>query len=72
MKLLEFGNRYARQSSWKDFALTKLCLFSMGLFVGSLFAGKWRDLMRKLALIGFVISYIPLLIQMIRVFRHKD
>ena len=30
-KLFDFGNRYARESTWKDFALVKFCLFSMGL-----------------------------------------
>lgn len=72
MKLLEFGNRYARQSTWKDFALTKICLFSMGLLIGSLFMGKWRDAMRKIALIVFAISYIALIVQMVRVFCQKD
>ena len=33
--LFAFGNRYASQSSWVDFALTKLCLFSMGLAAGA-------------------------------------
>ena len=27
-KLLEIGNRYAEQSNWTDFALTKICLTS--------------------------------------------
>ena len=30
-KLFDLGNRYARESTWKDFALVKLCLFSMGM-----------------------------------------
>ena len=30
-RLLDFGTRYAKQSNWTDYALTKLCLFSMGL-----------------------------------------
>ena len=25
-KLFDFGNRYARESTWKDFALVKFCL----------------------------------------------
>ena len=34
-KLFDFGNRYARESTWKDFALVKICLFSMGLAAGT-------------------------------------
>lgn len=33
-KLLETGNRYAEQSDWKDFALTKFCLCAMGILIG--------------------------------------
>ena len=33
-KLLELGNRYAENSDWKDFALTKFCLCAMGILIG--------------------------------------
>jgi len=33
LKLFEIGNVYVRQSDWKDLALVKLCLFSMGILV---------------------------------------
>lgn len=33
-KLLEIGNRYAAESDWKDFALTKFCLCAMGILIG--------------------------------------
>ena len=34
IKILEIGNRYAEQSDWKDFALTKFCLCAMGILIG--------------------------------------
>ncbi|MCF0150360.1 MAG: hypothetical protein HUJ80_03010 [Firmicutes bacterium] len=34
-KLLEFGNKYAKNSDWTDFALTKLCLGSLGVLIGA-------------------------------------
>ena len=34
-KLIELGNLYASKSDWKDFALVKFCLFSMGLLIGT-------------------------------------
>ena len=33
-KFIEIGNRYAQQSDWKDFALTKICLCAMGILIG--------------------------------------
>lgn len=33
-KLLELGNRYAKNSDWTDFALTKICLCSLGVLIG--------------------------------------
>ena len=33
-KLLELGNRYAKNSDWKDFALVKICLCAMGILIG--------------------------------------
>ena len=33
--LLRIGDKYAENSSWRDFAVVKFCLFSMGLFVGT-------------------------------------
>ena len=38
MKLLNWlfdrADRYAAQSTWRDFALVKVCLFSMGVLMG--------------------------------------
>ena len=31
LKLFEIGNAYIKQSDWKDLALVKACLFSMGI-----------------------------------------
>lgn len=33
-RFLEIGNRYAEQSDWRDFALTKICLCAMGILIG--------------------------------------
>ena len=68
-KLFDFGNRYARESTWKDFALVKFCLFSMGLAAGTqipekhkkkaigasacLFAGTYPLLMTKVFRLAF-------------------
>ena len=71
-KLLAFGNRYARQSTWKDFALTKLCLFSMGLIVGTLVSERCKGPVIAAAAFAFAVTYTILIVKMIRVARKKD
>lgn len=70
-KLLDFGNRYARQSTWKDFALIKLCLFSMGLAMGALVSEQNKKGIVAAAICVFAATYIPLIIKMVRVARRK-
>ena len=71
-KLLAFGNRYAKQSTWKDFALVKLCLFSMGLVVGTLVSEQYKKIVVGVSICVFVATYIPLIVKMIRVARERD
>ena len=66
-KLLDFGNRYAKQSTWKDFALVKFCLFSMGLAAGTRVADRHKKAVSAGSLCVFAAAYIPLIIKMIRV-----
>ena len=71
-KLLDFGNRYARQSTWKDFALVKLCLFSMGLIVGALVCDPYKKAVIGVSICVFAATYIPLIVRMIRVARSRE
>ena len=71
-KLLAFGDRYAKQSTWKDFALVKLCLFSMGLVVGTLISEQYNRAVIVVAVCVFAVTYIPLIVKMIRVAREKE
>lgn len=71
-KLLAFGNRYAKQSTWKDFALVKLCLFSMGLVVGTLVSAQYKRAVIIVPLCVFAATYIPLIVKMIRIAREKE
>ena len=69
-KLLAFGDRYAKHSTWKDFALVKLCLFSMGLVVGTLVSEQYKRAVIIVAICVFAATYIPLIVKMIRVARE--
>ena len=58
-KLFECADRYAANSRWQDFALLKICLFSMGLLVGmTVPVGRKKTP----ALLAFVVTYIPLML----------
>ena len=67
-KLLNFGNRYASESSWKDFALVKFCLFAMGLAAGTQVPDKYKKAAVGAAAGVFAVTYIPL---MAKVFRTR-
>ena len=64
MKLLTWlfdrADRYAARSTWRDFALVKICLFSMGVLMGLLVPvrkKKWTALAAGLA---FIPTYVIL------------
>ena len=60
-KLFDFGNRYAKESTWKDFALVKFCLFSMGLAAGTQIPDKHKKKAIGAAACVFAATYIPLM-----------
>ena len=65
-KLLNFGNRYAKESSWKDFALVKLCVFAMGLAAGTQVPDKYKKAAVGAAAGVFAATYIPLMTKVFR------
>ena len=59
--LFELGNRYAAQSDWTDFALTKLCLCSIGVMIGAnIHAGKKKNAMIAAGGV-FAVTYVTLM-----------
>ena len=71
-KLLNFGNRYARESSWKDFALVKFCLFAMGLAAGTQVPDKYKKAALGAAAGVFAVTYIPLMAKVFRIAFRKE
>lgn len=61
-KLFECADRYAANSRWQDFALLKICLFSMGLLVGMTVPSGRKKTPVLLAMLAFVVTYIPLML----------
>lgn len=66
-KLLKYGNLYAEQSDWKDFALIKSCLFCMGIMVGVHVSKEKKDIVFPCAFFVFIITYIPLMAKLFRI-----
>ena len=66
-KLLELGNRYAAKSTWADFALTKFCLFSMGLAAGLFISDAHRRTALICAACVFAVTYAILMTKVIRI-----
>ncbi len=60
-QLLELGNRYAAKSDWRDFALTKICLFSLGVITGSCIKPQNKKCARIMAVGAFGATYIILM-----------
>ncbi len=71
-KLLDLGNRYAKESSWKDFALVKFCLFSMGLAAGTQVPEQHKKKALAAAACVFASAYIPLMAKVFRVAFRED
>ena len=66
-KLLDLGNCYAKESSWKDFVLVKFCLFAMGLAAGTQVPEKHKKAAIEIAAGVFAVTYIPLMVKLFRI-----
>lgn len=71
MKLIEYGNKYARQSTWKDFAMVKFCLCAMGILIGFAVPKKARKPVMFGAIAVFVGTYVPLMLKLLRIVLEK-
>lgn len=66
-RLLSYGDRFAEESTWKDFALLKLCMVAIGIMWGMTIPKKSQKTVGFIALIGFITSYIPLMSKLFRI-----
>ena len=72
MKNLFFiANEYIQQSDWKDLALIKFCLFSMGVIIGLFVPSRSKKVVLMTACCVFVITYLPLMSNFFRVMFAK-
>ena len=64
-KLFAITDIFLQGMSWKVLALVKLCLFAAGVTVGTALSPK-RRMILPIALVAFVATYIPLMVQFAR------
>ena len=65
--LLKIGDKYAENSSWRDFAVVKFCLFSMGLIAGMSIPKKGKKTARAVAGTVIAVTYFPLIAKLLKV-----
>lgn len=61
--LFDSADAYLRQSDWRDLALVKFCLFSMGVIAGISLPLKAKKPAATVAAAVFVSTYIPLMVK---------
>ena len=70
-ELFACADEYLHRCSWKDMALLKFCLFSMGILAGMQVLKKDKKKVRIVASLIFVVTYIPLMTKFLRVVVDK-
>lgn len=62
-RIFDSADEFVRQSDWKDIAVLKFCLLSLGLLAGMQIAERCKKGVRIAASVVFVLTYIPLMIK---------
>lgn len=74
--LFGYADKYLQKSDWKDIALLKFCLFSMGVLMGILIGRRWPKKNRKAAVMAamlvFIGTYIPLMTKFFGIVMEKE
>ena len=69
-RILEIGNRYAEQSDWKDFALTKICLCAMGILIGLKISENQKKTIAIISSISFLGTYVLLMTKVFKIVKE--
>lgn len=62
-RLFGYADEYIKQSNWKDFALLKFCLCSMGIMLGLATPKQTRKIIGFAAMGIFIVTYIQLMLK---------
>lgn len=69
--LFNAADKYLKQSDWKDLALIKFCLFSMGLLCGANIRDKHKKYFSISALVVFIATYITLMADFLPILKNE-
>ena len=70
--IFELGNEYAKKSSWKDFALLKLCLCAIGIVIGTHVQPQYKKTVTRVSAAVFIATYIPLMTKVFKIMLHDS
>ena len=70
-RIFASADEFVRQSDWKDLAVLKFCLLSLGLLAGMQIAERCKKGVRIAASIVFTLTYIPLMVKYLRILIGK-
>lgn len=71
-KLFCYAEKYIAKSDWKDFAMLKFCLFSMGILAGMQIPKRNRKQAGWIAAVVFTGTYIPLMAKFLSVLMERE
>ena len=70
-RIFDSADEFIRRSDWKDLAIVKFCLFSIGLLVGLQITEKYKKGVRIAASVVFTLTYIPLMVKYLGILTAK-
>ena len=70
-RIFASAGEFVRESDWKDLAVLKFCLLSLGLLAGMQIAERCKKGVRIAASIVFTLTYIPLMVKYLRILIGK-
>lgn len=70
--LFASADEYLQNSDWKDIAVLKLCLLSLGLLAGMQLPEEHRKTARVAAVVLFAATYIPLMAKFLSILVRKS
>ena len=71
-RLFDYADRYLQKSDWKDLAVIKFCLFSMGVLAGTYIPQKKKACVRIIAMVVFVVTYVPLMVKLSKIVVNRN
>ena len=71
-RIFASANEFVRESDWKDLAVLKFCLLSLGLLAGMQIAERCKKGVRIAASVVFTLIYIPLMVKYLKILIGKS